>query len=320
MTFRFLPALLLLLGGPLSLQNSAAQNAAEISPRQQNADADKRTYERRIYFKLPLAQPRFHWYFEDEETFLNGELTLTIQSAAGESLTFAIFDSGEVSEGWETKKGKRGYYFLFQSRNSVEVSRGDIATVTLRVREDLKGVGADSAGILRAGTYTSQGKFTIYDLEEASSDFAFLSKENWDPHWELDITSDKGWIEEDYDREKRPLNSSPESYLITISYAEDGTRSVSVIDHAAKEYYFESFRNHEVFLSYIKANQDQLPPHIWCSGRGEGFVPFCEGLQKELKSVQLSYFTEDGFVGDHDRFSEFAKAANYYKIYRTREK
>lgn len=274
------------------------------------------TFDRRIYFKLPLAQPRFHWYFEDEETFLKGELALTVSAPDGKAQKFKIIDNGKISADWETKReADRGIYFLFRSRDTIKLSREYSATVSLRVIEDLDGIGADYTGILRAGTYTSQGRFTIYTPEKRSSEFAYLSKKHWDPHWKLDLTSNKGWMEEKYDQEKIPLTSGPENYQLTFSYKEDGTRSIAIVDHARKEYYFESFRDHESFLDYVVANTDQLPAHIHCTGDGDGFLRLCEELQTKLKSSQLVYFNGDSIVGDRDQFLKFLKGPNYYSIY-----
>lgn len=294
-----------------------AQNTGESAPPDRTDPPSEKTYERRIYFKLPLAQPRFHWYFEEGEKLLNGELTLTIQQPGKEPLSYSIFDDGNLSEEWATRTEERGFYFLFQSRNPIRISRNDHAEITLRVREDLKGIGADAKGILRKGTYTSEGTFTIYD--DSDSDLAFLSKQNWNPHWNLELTSNKGWMEKIYEEKKRPLGPGND-YLLSFSYSEDGSRSISVVDHESKEYFMESFRDQEAFLEYIVANRENLPSHVLCSGSGPGFLPFCEELQRKLKNVQLTYFTEAGLVGSQEEFMENMKAAKYFSIYREREK
>ena len=73
---------------------------------------------RHLYFKLPLAQPRFHWRFSNVEAFLGGRLTLRIiRDNTAESIV--VFDRGVVSQGWEAIGSDAGppeeIYFGFRS-------------------------------------------------------------------------------------------------------------------------------------------------------------------------------------------------------------
>lgn len=271
-------------------------------------------FKRRIYFKLPLAQPRFHWCFEDEDKILRGELTLKIQSKENVS-EFTIFKEGKFSDDWVPERQENGFYFMFRSRESHKFSREDTVTLELSVLEDLAGIGADFEGTLKKGTYISKGRFTIYEADHNESNFAYLSKENWDPLWQLDITSNKGWQEEQYDEKKIPLKASSGSYLISFSYNKDGTRSASIVDHSAKEFYFESFRNHEEFLQYVTENREHLPMRISCLGNGKAFNDFCEELQKELEPIILSYFDGKNLIGD-ETVKDMIDKTNYYQIYK----
>jgi hypothetical protein len=165
----------------------------------------KNPHPRPIYFKLPLEQPEYHWTFMDRDAFLSGRLVLQI-TRGNESQTIIVFESGELSNAWkemddDDKPGNR-IYFGFVSQVPFPVSRLDSVELILNVPEDLEGCGNEENGVLKAGEYRSKGTFTFYSAK--SGDNVYLTKENWDTLWKLDMEDNGGGTENRYPRTKSP--------------------------------------------------------------------------------------------------------------------
>ena len=156
-------------------------------------------FQRQIYFKLPLTQPRFHWRFTDRQQFLNGSLELIIKSEGGESRAINVFREGKLSEDWrvlgEPEEEDGTIYFGFQSLITYSVSMLDVVEVVLQCQGDLDGIGADSKGILKQGEYRSSSPFHLYFIKGQKNPNAYLS--HWDPTWDLMITANQGWMDEE---------------------------------------------------------------------------------------------------------------------------
>lgn len=172
--------------------------------------------DRMLSLKLPLRQPVFHWTFLSRSDFLAGRLALHVLRD-GKSTTITIFENGKFSDGWEAidlQNPKAGeIYFGFQSSKKYPTAPGDRLTIELLVREDLDGVGPTHAGVLPAGTYTSEGSYsglideyalpaqakslpegTLAKLRQTYEFKAFL--ENWEQQWSLKITGEDGWLDQ----------------------------------------------------------------------------------------------------------------------------
>ena len=155
--------------------------------------------ERELYMKLPLQQPRFHWYFENEAALLGGSLEIRIHGASGRDTTVTVFDQGLVAPGWSPiSRDRRGIYFGFLGGGTIWTEPGDSLVVTLVVTQDLDGIGAYQKGILRAGRYravASYGRLTGHP------DFGLLGRNKkptafvgcWRSKWPLDVTEERGW-------------------------------------------------------------------------------------------------------------------------------
>jgi len=117
---------------------------------------------RGLHFKLPLAQPEFHWRFTDPDAFLGGRLTLRIlRDGASESIV--VFDDGVISPGWVTtgSEDRAGIYFGFQSESQYLTSVRDSLEIELIAVDDLAGIGAQMSGVLRSGTYRATGSYLL---------------------------------------------------------------------------------------------------------------------------------------------------------------
>ena len=111
----------------------------------------KLAYSRRIYIKLPLLQPRFHWKFLDKSKLFKNKLTLSFSSIDG-AQELEIFEDERLSKNFKSlscnNNGGNQQYFGFTSKNDFRVSEIDIVNLKFEVYEDLKGIGADSKGVL----------------------------------------------------------------------------------------------------------------------------------------------------------------------------
>jgi hypothetical protein len=158
------------------------------------------TMERRLYLKLPLEQPRFHWRFADPGTFLAGELTLRLHRKGLEPVETVIFRDGTVGRGWRpmSETDERGFYFGFVSTERWRTGPGGHRVeLELVLPADAPGIGAFRAGTLPAGRYTAVGHFdgfsggwldeVLWDEDEPT---AFVE---WEESWPLVITADEGW-------------------------------------------------------------------------------------------------------------------------------
>lgn len=187
--------------------------------------------DRRLYFKLPLEQVRFHWRFLERDAFLAGSLTLRIiRDGAVDSIV--VFQNGAVAEGWAPipQTGTTGeIYFGFESSMRYATAPGDSLEIELVALEPLTGIGAYQQGTLPAGRYLSTGSFSsltdddsaqwirmiammkgiprdelesmpeIQALRERLSAIegrmeymAFM--ECWRQPWSLTITAEEGWL------------------------------------------------------------------------------------------------------------------------------
>lgn len=165
---------------------------------------------RRLSFKLPLTQPRFHWRFLHREAFLAGRLTIRIvRDGIAESLT--VFDGGEITEGWNPLafQGPE-IYFGFSSTASFLTSPRDSLEIELLVVEDLEGIGSVMTGVLPRGTYFATGSFALI-MDPAPSGLSMEMREKlsleilsmleplaimecWRQTWDLRPTGDFGWM------------------------------------------------------------------------------------------------------------------------------
>lgn len=144
-----------------------------------------------FYFKLPLAQPQYHWKFVNKDVYLSGRLLMRIISE-DQVNEIVIFEKGEIASGWKvlsTKRGPQGnsVYFGFFSTAKYRTQPSDKVELELMANEDLDGIGRLQTGTLKAGIHKAKGTLKIYDT---SSDRAFVQ---WHDKWLLDITSEKGW-------------------------------------------------------------------------------------------------------------------------------
>lgn len=162
---------------------------------------DEGKFKRCIYVKLPLKQPEYHWIFTEKDKFLQSKLLLNITTNNGIQ-NLSLLDHGKLSENWEILNDgeyeDNEMYFGFNSKNQFIISETDKVELILKTNQDIKGKGADAKGILKSGTYKSTGKFSIYDTEKydaGEDECGFLTKDNWNNHWKLDITSNKGWMQ-----------------------------------------------------------------------------------------------------------------------------
>lgn len=175
-----------------------------------NAQPEMRT----ISVKLPLRQTEHHWTFMHREDILAGRLVLRI-IRGGQTNEIVIFSSGKMSEGWEPmafpipKAGE--IYFEFNSSSKYETAPNDRVELELNVKQDVDGIGPTQTGVLRAGTYKTDGDYsglldgykipeqfkafpkeTIDKLRKQFEFKAFL--ESWQEQWDLRITSGQGWL------------------------------------------------------------------------------------------------------------------------------
>ncbi len=173
---------------------------------------------RRLTLKLPLTQPVFHWTFNSRRDFLAGKLVLHILRD-GQSTSITIFEDGEFHKDWEAMEmpapDSGEIYFGFQSKKKYLTALKDRLKIELTVTKDLDGIGAVQTGILPKGNYTSEGVYSgLLDeykvpkeweslpeesLEQLRQNVEFRAfMEHWEQQWELEITSEEGWLPEDY--------------------------------------------------------------------------------------------------------------------------
>jgi hypothetical protein len=165
------------------------------------AKTDAKLYPRRLYLKLPLEGVAYHWVFVSKPDLLKGSLTvkLTDKSAAKESV---IFKDGALSPDWEMMpcaSSPDEMYYGFRSTRTFDVSEMARADLELIATSDLAGIGPDSRGILRKGSYTSFSQCKLYHLEQSTGEkdeYAFLNNDGWNVLWKIDVTSNKGWMDE----------------------------------------------------------------------------------------------------------------------------
>ena len=155
--------------------------------------------ERGIYMKLPLQQPRFHWYFSDEPALLSGSLEIAIHGASGRDTTLTVFSDGQMAQGWSPiSRDHRGIYFGFVGGEKIWTDPSDSVVVTLVVTEDLEGIGAYQRGILPEGRYRAVAS---YDLLTGHPDFGLVRRDGepmasvgcWRSKWQLDVIEERGW-------------------------------------------------------------------------------------------------------------------------------
>ena len=155
--------------------------------------------ERELYMKLPLKQPRFHWYFTSEAALLNGSLEIEIHRTNGHDTTVTVFNEGRVAAGWRPMaRDQRGIYFGFVGGGAIWTEPKDSLVVTLVVPQDLDGIGAYQKGILRAGQYRAAAS---YSHLTGHPDFGLFGRNKqptafvgcWRSKWQLDVTEEAGW-------------------------------------------------------------------------------------------------------------------------------
>lgn len=156
--------------------------------------------ERELYMKLPLQQPRFHWYFSDEPALLSGSLEIAIHGASGRDTTLKVFSDGQMAPGWsQISRDNRGIYFGFVGGGKIWTEPGDSVVVTLVVMEDLEGLGAYRGGVLPEGQYRAVAS---YNRLTGHPDFGLLGRDReptafvgcWRSKWQLDVIEERGWI------------------------------------------------------------------------------------------------------------------------------
>lgn len=116
--------------------------------------------ERELFMKLPLQQPRFHWYFLDEPALLSGSLEIEIRGASGRDTTLTVFRDSQMAPGWSPmSRDERGIYFGFVSGGKIWTEPRDSLVVTLVVTQDLEGIGAHRKGRLPKGRYRAVASY-----------------------------------------------------------------------------------------------------------------------------------------------------------------
>lgn len=164
----------------------------------------ERAIARRIYFKLPLKQPEFHWYFNKKNELLSGSLTLYIEGK-NSKYKIVVFQSGSFSEGWapitsdckKEDKINESIYFGFISSKKYMTTSEDKIRIELKVLKNLHGIGAFQQGFLRPGTYSSKCSFLIFNEDSTGENEPIAYIDFYDEQWELNITKDKGWYTQD---------------------------------------------------------------------------------------------------------------------------
>ena len=296
------------------------------NPAAENEHADKKSsklYSRHIYFKLPLQQPRFHWQFLEKNKFFEGELKLIITTSEQRKIEIPVFKDGVLSENWmplSKAMYPNAVYFGFYSQKQYLVTEMDKVQIILKNKNDLKGIGADFKGILKAGTYTSTNQFTLYHLEEHTGEkdrYAFLGKDQWLTLWTMEKTSDQGWLANRYDNNSREsLEDDKKSYRVELEFDDGDKTSLSVVNHKKKVYFFEHFKNHQDLISFITNNSQNFPDSIYVttfkSKIDEAFLKKCAALQKKI-TIKLEVNKDkklgETFFGDNDNI-------NYYHKYK----
>jgi hypothetical protein len=153
---------------------------------------------KRIYFKLPLRQTMYHWYFRDRKAFLSGELTLRISNDKG-AQELIVFKNGKLAKDWTEIGNKRKQrmsdeiYFGFASARKFSINGSENVEIVLRALKDINGIGPDRKGVLNAGEYSTRTKFTLYNTDD---EFAFCGDKKCDPLWDLQITENLGYMAE----------------------------------------------------------------------------------------------------------------------------
>ena len=162
-------------------------------------------HNRKLYFKLPLDGPRFHWRFKDRQRFLAGKLDLCISNPNESPFVINVFEYGKISDGWhplsEPREGvtpNSPIYFGFKSSKKFDVCTGDRVEVRFENPNDLDGTGADMQGIFKAGKFSSTSSLKFYFLTGDKADTAYLS--DWSEKWPLQITAQTGWSAETEDK------------------------------------------------------------------------------------------------------------------------
>ena len=61
----------------------------------------------------------------------------------------------------------------------------------MTVINDVRGIGPDNRGILKAGEYKSSNKFACYFIDDET---VYLHEKEWIPQWNLEITHGTGWM------------------------------------------------------------------------------------------------------------------------------
>lgn len=155
--------------------------------------------ERELYMKLPLKQPRFHWYFQDEVALLAGSLQIEVHRGSGHDTILTVFETGHLSPGWAPiSRDQRGIYFGFVGKGPIWTEPADSLVVTLKVTHDLDGIGAYRKGVLREGSYRAVAS---YSRLTGHPDFRLLGRDRdptafvscWRSKWELEVTEERGW-------------------------------------------------------------------------------------------------------------------------------
>jgi len=289
---------------------------------------DTKKYNRRIYLKLPLLQPRFHWQFSEKDKFLEGNLILIIKSQ-NKRTEIPIFGKGIISKDWEEMTCSHGNtqnncYFGFISKITFPVSETDEVFLTLKVNNDISGIGSTMKGLLKAGMYKTFSQFKMFHLEESTGEkdlYAFLNNSDWSILWKLEKTADKGWMEEAYNKKKRiPLTSSKQMNSIEISFNEDEKTVISVVDHKSKEFFFEHFRTYNDLAKYISENIKNMPLTIkhpqYTLKITKEYLLKCKTIQEHILPIKLIYESEIDIMKPLDKDTH----TDFYSDYKRREK
>lgn len=287
---------------------------------------DTKVYMRHIYMKLPLLQPRFHWVFTEKKKFLAGSLTLTIESGI-DKREVPIFGKGVISRNWEILKcgsqddPENSMYFCFVSKKPYKVSGTNKVFLSLKVKDDIKGIGADLKGILKAGDYKSEGQFLLYHLAEHTGKkdiYAFLNNSDWNILWKLEKTSDKGWMEDKYNTKNRiKLSSHKSVYNIELDFKKGGKSTISVVNHKTKEYFFEYFNTVDDLAEYLQKNKKNVPDEIKHQGLitevTKEYLKKCKEIEEKIHPVKFIYAKDandshlDSEKGNVNFFSEYKR-------------
>ena len=278
-------------------------------------EPDPTRYDRKIYLKLPLEGPKYHWRFTDKNKCLESTLTLIIKSPERVEQS-VIFSEGTLSSDWEymsCSESQTQMYFGFKSLKNFNIAATDTITIDFKINDDLKGIGSEMKATLKAGHYKSSGKCKIYNIKDKENFYCYITKDNWEKLWPMEKTSDKGWMEDNYNSKNRHLlTGDPNHYQLEIRISEKKNFTISVVNHQDKTFFYEHFRDQNDVITYLIENTKNLPQPIvidlgYQSNKNES-NEVLEKLKNELQAKEIVYVIES--LNEKNYFDKDRRKAN----------